>query len=70
MISRRKMDQSPTARAKGTLVMDNSVQTQEVLVIPCSGIGKVHGLISREAVYHVTDNCCRARQIPSAWPCW
>ena len=25
------------------------------LVIPCSGIGKVHGLISREAVYHVTD---------------
>ena len=34
---------------------DNS-QAQEVLVIPCSGIGKVHGLISREAVYHVTDN--------------
>jgi uncharacterized metal-binding protein len=27
----------------------------ELLVVPCSGIGKVHGLISREAVYHVTD---------------
>ena len=27
----------------------------EVLVIPCSGIGKVHGLMSREAVYHVID---------------
>ena len=27
----------------------------EVLVIPCSGVGKVHGLISREAVFHVTD---------------
>src|SRR5512136_1509184 len=27
----------------------------QVLVIPCSGVGKVHGLISREAVYHVTD---------------
>ncbi len=26
-----------------------------VLVIPCSGIGKVHGLISREAVYLVTE---------------
>jgi uncharacterized metal-binding protein len=26
-----------------------------VLVIPCSGIGKVQGLISREAVYQVTD---------------
>ena len=26
-----------------------------VLVIPCSGIGKVHGLISREATYVVTD---------------
>jgi uncharacterized metal-binding protein len=28
---------------------------QKVFVIPCSGVGKVHGLISREAVYHVTD---------------
>jgi len=28
---------------------------QKVLVIPCSGIGKVHGLISREATYLVTD---------------
>jgi uncharacterized metal-binding protein len=26
-----------------------------VLVIPCSGIGKIHRLVSREAVYHVTD---------------
>ena len=42
----------------------------EVLVVPCSGIGKVHGLISREAVYHVTDDCCPSRQTPYAWPCW
>ena len=28
---------------------------EQVLVVPCSGIGKVHGLISREAVYQVTD---------------
>jgi uncharacterized metal-binding protein len=34
--------------------MDSNGQ-KELLVIPCSGIGKVHGLISREAVYHVTD---------------
>jgi len=27
----------------------------QVLVVPCSGIGKVHGLVSREAVYQVTD---------------
>jgi uncharacterized metal-binding protein len=26
-----------------------------VLVIPCSGIGKVHGLMSREAAYLVAD---------------
>jgi uncharacterized metal-binding protein len=26
-----------------------------ILVIPCSGIGKVHGLIGREAAYVVTD---------------
>jgi uncharacterized metal-binding protein len=35
--------------------MGNNGQKPEVLVIPCSGVGKVHGLISREAVYHVTD---------------
>jgi uncharacterized metal-binding protein len=35
--------------------MDSDGQSQEILVIPCSGIGKMHGLISREAVYHVTD---------------
>jgi uncharacterized metal-binding protein len=29
--------------------------SEHVLIIPCSGIGKVHGLISREAVYRVTD---------------
>jgi uncharacterized metal-binding protein len=34
--------------------MDNSNQ-ERFLVIPCSGVGKVHGLISREAVYQVTD---------------
>ncbi len=36
--------------------MNSNGRRPEVLVIPCSGIGKVHGLISREAVYHVTDN--------------
>ncbi len=36
--------------------MDNNEHTQAVLVVPCSGVGKVHGLISREAVYHVSDN--------------
>jgi uncharacterized metal-binding protein len=35
--------------------MSNSEQQTELRVVPCSGIGKVHGLISREAVYHVTD---------------
>jgi len=35
--------------------MDNNGQMPEVLVVPCSGVGKVHGLISREAVYRVTD---------------
>jgi uncharacterized metal-binding protein len=35
--------------------MDDIGHTEELLVIPCSGIGKVHGLVSREAVYRVTD---------------
>lgn len=29
--------------------------TEKVPVIPCSGIGKVHGLMSREAAYLVAD---------------
>jgi uncharacterized metal-binding protein len=36
--------------------MDNNTKTPQVIVIPCSGVGKVHGLISREAVCHVADN--------------
>jgi uncharacterized metal-binding protein len=35
--------------------MDNQTSQTQMLVIPCSGIGKVHGLISREAAYLVTD---------------
>jgi uncharacterized metal-binding protein len=35
--------------------MNNEADQDPVLVIPCSGIGKVLGLISREAVYRVTD---------------
>lgn len=31
------------------------VPPNRVLVIPCSGIGKVHGLLSREAAYTVAD---------------
>jgi uncharacterized metal-binding protein len=34
--------------------MNYDGQKVELLTIPCSGIGKVHGLISREAVYCVT----------------
>jgi len=33
----------------------------QVLIVPCSGIGKVHGLISREAVYQVTDQLLPGR---------
>lgn len=28
---------------------------KKVILMPCSGIGKVHGLIAREATYAVTD---------------
>ena len=35
--------------------MNTDAKNEQVLVVPCSGIGKVHGLISREAVYQVTD---------------
>jgi uncharacterized metal-binding protein len=35
--------------------MRDELADSDALVIPCSGIGKVHGLISREAAYLVTD---------------
>jgi uncharacterized metal-binding protein len=41
--------------------MNGNDKTQTVLVIPCSGVGKVHGLISREAVYHVVDKLLPGR---------
>lgn len=41
--------------------MSNEFIENPVLVIPCSGIGKVHGLISREAAYLVTDELAPAK---------
>ncbi len=35
-------------------MIDREIHRQ-IMVIPCSGIGKVHGLIGREAVYQVID---------------
>jgi len=33
---------------------------RKIIVMPCSGIGKVHGLIAREATYAVTDDLAPA----------
>ncbi len=33
----------------------NTAPSKTLMVIPCSGIGKVFGLLSREAAYRVTD---------------
>ncbi len=41
-------------------MMDKTNQ-RPVLVISCSGIGKVHGLISREVTYLVTDELAPQR---------
>ena len=35
--------------------MDHSKSPEEVLIIPCSGIGKVHGLVGREATYSALE---------------
>ncbi len=32
----------------------------KIIVMPCSGIGKVHGLIAREVTYAVTDELAEA----------
>ncbi len=41
--------------------MMNEAIENPVLVIPCSGIGKVHGMMSREAAYLVTDEMAPGR---------
>ncbi len=41
--------------------MKGEANKKSVLVIPCSGIGKVHGLLSREATYLVTDTIAPER---------
>jgi len=41
--------------------MNAVTNDKSVLVIPCSGIGKVHGLISREATYLVIDELAPGR---------
>jgi uncharacterized metal-binding protein len=41
--------------------MNSQANDKPVLVIPCSGIGKVHGLISREATYLVIDELAPGR---------
>ncbi|MBA4380047.1 MAG: hypothetical protein C0393_05090 [Anaerolinea sp.] len=33
-----------------------TAQTQKVIIVPCSGIGKPYGTVSREAAYEVTED--------------
>jgi uncharacterized metal-binding protein len=33
-----------------------TARTQKVIIVPCSGIGKPYGTVSREAAYEVTDD--------------
>jgi uncharacterized metal-binding protein len=44
-----------SVQLKRNPVMSSQPAAEKVLVVPCSGIGKVHGLISREAAYRVVD---------------
>jgi uncharacterized metal-binding protein len=36
--------------------MTASDQTRRVVIVPCSGIGKTYGTVSREAAYNVTED--------------
>ena len=36
--------------------MTNSSPARKVIIIPCSGIGKTYGSVSREAAYEVVEN--------------
>lgn len=34
--------------------------SQKVIIVPCSGIGKTYGTVSREAAYEVVEDMCPA----------
>jgi uncharacterized metal-binding protein len=36
--------------------MTSSDQTRKVVIVPCSGIGKTYGTVSREAAYNVVED--------------
>jgi uncharacterized metal-binding protein len=36
--------------------MSAAVQKNKVIIVPCSGIGKTYGSVSREAAYNVTED--------------
>lgn len=36
--------------------MTGANQKQKVIIIPCSGIGKTYGTVSREAAYYLTED--------------
>ena len=36
--------------------MSDSTQRRKVVIVPCSGIGKTYGSVSREAAYDVTED--------------
>jgi len=36
--------------------MTDSIPKMSVVIVPCSGIGKTYGTVSREAAYDVTDD--------------
>ena len=36
--------------------MSEGVQSRKVIIVPCSGIGKTYGTVSREAAYNVTED--------------
>lgn len=38
--------------------MTNSKDPIKVVIVPCSGIGKTYGTVSREAAYVVTEETC------------
>jgi uncharacterized metal-binding protein len=56
MVNHNKGDKRDSHISPDTKIERVPNKTGKVLVIPCSGIGKVQGLISRESVYRVVDD--------------
>jgi uncharacterized metal-binding protein len=55
------MPESSSRMPESSNRMPESSGTEKIMIVPCSGIGKPYGSVSREAAYELTEELCPGR---------